>query len=87
MRGNRGDGAGDYHAGGPIPACAGEPLDGTDIADWLRAYPRVCGGTLSQVSRISTPYGLSPRVRGTANARDQALKALGLSPRVRGTAI
>ena len=49
---------------GSIPACAGEP--GTRLIRWCltRVYPRVCGGTASQLRRLAPVEGLSPRVRG-----------------------
>ncbi len=47
-----------------IPACAGEPALNQIPPDYIRVYPRVCGGTV--VSRVwkDARGGLSPRVRG-----------------------
>ena len=47
-----------------IPACAGEPRSGSRIPNWIRVYPRVCGGTRSALCRFTVSRGLSPRVRG-----------------------
>ena len=47
-----------------IPACAGEPAVCPFRGDRRWVYPRVCGGTKSNVSGRSFPVGLSPRVRG-----------------------
>ena len=47
-----------------IPACAGEPADGTDSISRAAVYPRVCGGTPSCVRDMAASMGLSPRVRG-----------------------
>ena len=49
---------------GSIPACAGEPTPGRFLRRQPRVYPRVCGGTMSQISQTSAYRGLSPRVRG-----------------------
>ena len=49
---------------GSIPACAGEPDNGSR---WWRpgtVYPRVCGGTDWAMWPVSRSGGLSPRVRG-----------------------
>ena len=47
-----------------IPACAGEPGFRTELLVTVGVYPRVCGGTLRQVSEQAAHSGLSPRVRG-----------------------
>ena len=47
-----------------IPACAGEPLVPASPASPGAVYPRVCGGTMTTMSRCITRRGLSPRVRG-----------------------
>ena len=49
---------------GSIPACAGEPVIGTNAPGWSRVYPRVCGGTPTIRKHDSEFWGLSPRVRG-----------------------
>ena len=47
-----------------IPACAGEPFAKSigPTVDWV--YPRVCGGTLTDLAHLPWTGGLSPRVRG-----------------------
>ena len=47
-----------------IPACAGEPLAPLLLELSKRVYPRVCGGTATQMSAKNWLMGLSPRVRG-----------------------
>ena len=47
---------------GSIPACAGEPPGGTCRAGRPRVYPRVCGGTGTNVVYAAIHQGLSPRV-------------------------
>ncbi len=49
---------------GSIPACAGEPLELTDIRVTDGVYPRVCGGTNIKIVPVGYGLGLSPRVRG-----------------------
>ena len=49
---------------GPIPACAGEPQRPWWRSAWCWAYPRVCGGTISDRRIHVWIRGLSPRVRG-----------------------
>ena len=64
MRGNPGMIARNRAACGPIPACAGQPID---VLNGLRnegAYPRVCGATWPGSWHAFCPWGLSPRVRG-----------------------
>ena len=51
------------HAGS-IPACAGEPATASTIETLTRVYPRVCGGTTTDLSGWCRIGGLSPRVRG-----------------------
>ena len=50
--------------GRSIPACAGEPGDPRRLGDFVRVYPRVCGGTRLQHQYHGVINGLSPRVRG-----------------------
>ncbi len=47
-----------------IPACAGEPPDGTLVNELEWVYPRVCGGTDVELLQGDSHSGLSPRVRG-----------------------
>ncbi len=49
---------------GSIPACAGEPRIAAIAPGRLPVYPRVCGGTESDLARVQEESGLSPRVRG-----------------------
>ena len=49
---------------GSIPACAGEPRTSPVDTGLLRVYPRVCGGTTTEVRVLEFGGGLSPRVRG-----------------------
>ena len=52
---------------GPIPACAGQPLQthSWPLSRW--AYPRVCGATSCGYACCNVARGLSPRVRGNLN--------------------
>ena len=49
---------------GPIPACAGQPLEHFRKVAAVGAYPRVCGATQSSFLPCLSCQGLSPRVRG-----------------------
>ena len=49
---------------GSIPACAGEPVNGTQPTAARGVYPRVCGGTIRVIVASGPLRGLSPRVRG-----------------------
>ena len=49
---------------GSIPACAGEPRPWRRCHHPNRVYPRVCGGTPSEIPLEMEAAGLSPRVRG-----------------------
>ena len=55
-------------AGRSIPACAGEPLWYVERESDSTVYPRVCGGTQFSGSALTSPIGLSPRVRGNRDA-------------------
>ena len=48
-----------------IPACAGEPGDGSAIRLVRAVHPRVCGGAPAGKLCPSCPKGPSPRVRGS----------------------
>ena len=63
---------------GPIPACAGEPSASASPNASARAYPRVCGGTVSRRPRPRPSAGLSPRVRG--NRAAHAVDGVGDGP-------
>ena len=64
VRGNRVPAGKPFLKFGTIPACAGEPGRGAAVRRLSRDYPRVCGGTASPPSSLSSNSGLSPRVRG-----------------------
>ena len=49
---------------GSIPACAGEARWPVARRGRVRVYPRVCGGSLLEVTGLTRAHGLSPRVRG-----------------------
>ena len=49
---------------GPIPACAGQPVEPLAAGHDQGAYPRVCGATGTRATPAVRPLGLSPRVRG-----------------------
>ena len=64
VRGNQVECRPDSGTLGSIPACAGEPFRRGDDHYVLKVYPRVCGGTKSDISGVRYWTGLSPRVRG-----------------------
>ena len=47
-----------------IPACAGKTLRGVIRCSWWGAHPRVCGENSVMMTRLVSPRGSSPRVRG-----------------------
>ena len=55
--------------GGSIPACAGKPAARPSSCRIPRVYPRVCGEADVRGHRRVLPEGLSPRVRGSLQAR------------------
>ena len=65
---------------GPIPAGAGEPVREKGGREWLRAYPRGCGGATMPADAGGDVLGLSPRVRGSRSGRDPAQGAQGPIP-------
>ena len=71
-----------------IPACAGEPAGGNAVAGVIAVYPRVCGGTLANLSAVARRWGLSPRVRGNRGRgqrprdRSRSIPACAGEPRV-----
>ena len=69
VRGNRLAGARPLGDAGSIPACAGEPAAGGDVAGAAWVYPRVCGGTRLSARLSARLQGLSPRVRGNPTCR------------------
>ena len=64
VRGNQGFVRVEPAGSGSIPACAGEPLKAGHV--WVKkpVYPRVCGGTTTDIGDATWGGGLSPRVRG-----------------------
>ena len=71
MRGNRVVAELEYAGDGSIPAYAGEPCGGPDCACGPEVYPRVCGGTRWPKQRGAIKKGLSPRMRGNRQPRQQ----------------
>ena len=64
VRGNRRPASADARPDGSIPACAGEPPADDALVDFVKVYPRVCGGTVPDHLANALLPGLSPRVRG-----------------------
>ena len=52
-----------------IPACAGNSKGKTSCRASQSVHPRVCGEQSLSVSTTSSPFGSSPRVRGTGPSR------------------
>ena len=71
-------------AAGPIPACAGQPIDVSNVVATITAYPRVCGATPDELLRCGLLLGLSPRVRGNLSALHAAQLAAGPIPACAG---
>ena len=71
-------------AGGPIPACAGQPLSSRFIFCNIWAYPRVCGATATIPMPVRLETGLSPRVRGNRTQSNNALRRGGPIPACAG---
>ena len=67
-----------------IPACAGEPFPHLDAQQWVRVYPRVCGGTRLAMLDGMADLGLSPRVRGNLQSAPWVLFLLGSIPACAG---
>ncbi len=70
--------------GGSIPACAGEPGVGADDRSVRWVYPRVCGGTVTDLAPRPVRRGLSPRVRGNPDHLPQANPRPGSIPACAG---
>ena len=68
----------------PIPACAGQPSSATTTVEQGRAYPRVCGATLSGRGMPQAVTGLSPRVRGNHGNQTRAKSNAGPIPACAG---
>ena len=84
VRGNLGQGHTTAAGGGPIPACAGQPLRVHWPIRQLRAYPRVCGATQQQLAADAVQKGLSPRVRGNHSCLTQQIVQSGPIPACAG---
>ena len=69
---------------GSIPACAGEPCRPGDSAGSGWVYPRVCGGTPSNIWLGDPGEGLSPRVRGNPTESELAAAYAGSIPACAG---
>ena len=84
----RGNQAGAYCSrcdAGSIPACAGEPMRPLPTTNCSgEVYPRVCGGTPTQIRRRRRGMGLSPRVRGNLRQIHAARAAEGSIPACAG---
>ncbi len=69
---------------GSIPAYAGEPLARLSRRDGVEVYPRVCGGTSTQVRFGPDHLGLSPRMRGNLGERREIETGVGSIPAYAG---
>ena len=74
-------------ASGSIPACAGEPVRPGRAYLGVQVYPRVCGGTRSDLEHGGNDSGLSPRVRGNPQSRAPAHRPAGSIPACAGEPI
>ena len=83
-RGNRLRRRGRRGAGGPIPACAGQPLDPGPAGSYCGAYPRLRGATVIRSPRCTTYTGLSPLARGNHHRAGQQLLLRGPIPACAG---
>ena len=69
---------------GSIPACAGEPPGAPSRRMMRRVYPRVCGGTVPNITIIEQTAGLSPRVRGNLCQSGRGTRCTGSIPACAG---
>ena len=67
-----------------IPACAGEPFATAPTTTTPTVYPRVCGGTASELIGGIESKGLSPRVRGNPIDTDEGGETVGSIPACAG---
>ena len=65
---------------GNIPACAGSSRSARHQCGGRRDHPRACGEQELPFAALVLLTGSSPRVRGTANGRDQAEAMPGIIP-------
>ncbi len=68
------------HAGGSIPAGAGETTQAKNMTSKDRVDPRGCGGDFDLFARDESAKGRSPRVRGRPVHRIESNRALGSIP-------
>ncbi|MEY4758177.1 MAG: hypothetical protein RJA34_3075 [Pseudomonadota bacterium] len=83
-RGNRFGGQGGAVGCGPIPACAGEPVSDAITTHYLRAYPRMRGGTNVSDAESRFEKGLSPHARGNRTCVDDETGFCGPIPACAG---
>ena len=69
---------------GSIPALAGERAFAEAGRRTLGVYPRACGGTLDQTVVRVPHQGLSPRLRGNADASGLERTSVGSIPALAG---
>ena len=84
VRGNPGGTSKRDAAWRSIPACAGEPTLSLGSHTATTVYPRVCGGTSISRRYKSSPYGLSPRVRGNPSDFRESKRQRGSIPACAG---
>ena len=85
LRGTFGHNTGKGCKGRFIPAPAGNIYGRVCGHELGPVHPRACGEHRRRRHLTPTPYGSSPRLRGTWTAQADALAAHGSSPRLRGT--
>ena len=73
-----------YHTVRITPACAGNSQRQSDIEDWRRDHPRVCGEQNSFMLPAEIDTGSPPRVRGTVPAPDFIRLRYGITPACAG---
>jgi len=83
-RGNRAGSSWPTRSAGSIPACAGEPANGSPSNSPLRVYPRLRGGTRGGSASLLRCKGLSPLARGNLHRAVDRHGQGGLSPLARG---
>ena len=72
---------------GSIPACAGETGAAGRRSSYSEVYPRVCGGNNLPLRLADGRLGLSPRVRGKPNRRQQSVAQRGSIPACAGETV
>ena len=84
VRGNHGHIPSVEHSDRSIPACAGEPCGCPLPGRRGGVYPRVCGGTVTDVDGQLSAEGLSPRVRGNPASASGSMVTVGSIPACAG---